>query len=298
MSSEALFVEPIIIATGGALTSTTAGTSGDPAAYDVAHAYAAGDRAVQGESIYQSLQAANTGHAVTDPAWWVKVGAINTMCMFDQKVGSQTQNPNSIVVTITPGAIVDVVSLRNLDALSVRVVQTTVAEGVVYDRTIALDSPIPDWYDYFFGDIIMQTEAAFTDVKPYTDAVFTITIDNTGGVAKCGELLMGAALKAGMTELGVQTGIDDYSVVRADEFGVRDIVERDYADNMELTVYVMSALSPTLYRLLARNRAKPILLIAADGRPDAQVYGLAESWRRTLSYPGTDVFNITMKGLT
>jgi hypothetical protein len=33
-------------------------------------------------------------------------------------------------------------------------------------------------------------------------------------------------------------------------------------------------------------------------RADAQVYGLAESWRRILSYPGYDVFNITMKGLT
>jgi hypothetical protein len=87
-------------------------------------------------------------------------------------------------------------------------------------------------------------------------------------------------------------------VIAPDAFGVRDIVERDFADNMELTIWVESGRSAAFRRLLTQNRAKPILVVPTDARPDAQNYGLAESWRRNLSYPGWDVFNLTMKGLT
>ena len=228
----------------------------------------------------------------------MRVGAINKMRMFDEKVGSQTLNAESIEVVITPVQLIGVVSARNLTALSIRLQQQTDFEGVVYDRTIDLSDPVADWYEWFFAEIAYQTEALFTVVLPYSDSSFTLTISNPGGTAGCGELLMGPALDAGITEMGVQSGIDDYSLVAPDAFGVRDIVERDFADNMELTVYVHSGKSPTLTRLLTRNRARPFLLVPSDARPDKQVYGLAESWRCTLSYPNYDVFSITMKGLT
>jgi hypothetical protein len=298
MSSATMFVEPLVIASGGALTSTNVGTSLDPAAYDVAHTYASGDQATSGESIYQSLVGGNTGNAVTDTTKWVRVGAINRMKMFDQKVGSQTLNADTIEVVVTPGQAIDVVALRNLDGFFATVEQSTVADGVIYSKTVDLDTPVLDWFDYWFSPITRTTEALFTGLLPYSDATTTVTVDNTGGTAKCGELLMGLALTPGNTESGVQDGIDDYSVIAPDQFGVRDIIERDYADNMSLTVWVDSLRSPVLKRFLTLNRAKPILVIASASRPDAQVYGLAESWQRTLSYPGTDVYTITMRGLT
>lgn len=298
MSSGALFVEPIAIATGVALVSTNAGPGDDPAAYDAGTFYDTGARVTSGESVYQSVQDRNRGEPVLDPAWWVRVGAINRLRMFDGRVGDQTENPDNIVVVIAPGTIVDVLALKNLQAFSVHVVETTPADGLVYDRTIVLDSVVHDWYEYFFGDFVMQTDAVFADVLPYTDATFTVTIEDATGTARCGELMMGAAVHAGTTEAGVSTGIDDYSLVQPDEFGVRDIVERDFADNMDMVVYVESTRSSTVTRFLTRNRAKPILVIASDQRPDAMVYGLAESWRRVLTYPDMDVLNLTMKGLT
>lgn len=298
MSSGALFVVPLEITSPGALTSTDVDTSADPAAYDVGHTYAAGDQSTSSDAVYQSLAAGNIGNAVSDVTKWVRVGAINKFRMFDRKVGSQTEKADSIEVVITPVSVVDVVSVRNVEALTVTVVQETAEEGIVYSKTVELDDPVGDWYEYFFAPITRQTEALFNGLSPFTDATYTITVDNPGGTAKCGELLMGAALDAGMTEAGVSVGIDDYSLIAADEFGVRDIVERDFADNMDLTVYVQRGKSPTLRRLLTHNRATPILVIASDARSDAQVYGLAESWRCVLSYPDMDVYNITMKGLT
>lgn len=298
MSQGALFVEPITVATGGALTSTNVDGSLDPPAYNAGTTYALDDQATSGETVYQSLQAANTGHAVTETDWWVRVGSINKMRMFDKKVGSQTENADTIEVVITPVAVIGVISVRNVSALQITVEQSTTELGVIYSKTVMMDEPVGDWYEYFFSPITNATEAVFTDLAPYTDAVYTITIDNTGGTAKCGELLMGPVMTVDITEAGLQDGIDDYSIISPDEFGVRDIVERDFADNMDLTVYVQTQRSAPLKRFLTQNRASPILVIASKMRADAQVYGLAESWRRILSYPGYDVFNITMKGLT
>lgn len=298
MSSGALFVEPIAIAEGGALTSTNVDGSADPPAWSAATTYAEDAQATSGTSVYQSLQDGNLNHAVTDPLWWVRVGAINRLRMFDQKIGAQTERPGSIEVVVTPMQVISVVSLRNLQALTVRVRQQTTEDGVVYDRTVALDDPVGDWFEYFFSPITRQTEAIFTDLLPMGDAIYTVTIDNGAEVAKCGEVIMGPALDAGITEAGVQKGIDDYSRIAPDEFGVRDIVQRDFAENMDLTVWVAAGKSATLTRLLTRNRARPFLLVASNRRPDAQVYGLAESWRCTLSFPDTDVYTVTMKGLT
>lgn len=299
MSSGALFVEPIQITSGGALTSTSVDGSADPAAWSAGTTYAEGDQVTSGESIYQSVQdAANLNHAVTDTDWWVRVGAINKLRMFDQKIGAQTENADTIEVVITPDAVIGVISLQNLDALSVRVRQSTTVDGVLYDRTVTLDDPVADWYEYWFAPITHQTKALFTDLLPIGDASYTITVDNTGETARCGELLMGPALDAGITEAGVQTGIDDYSTITADAFGVRDIVERDFAGTMDLRLWVQAGKSPTLERLLTRNRARPILVVASNLRPDAQVYGLAESWNRTLSYPDMDAYSVSMRGLT
>jgi hypothetical protein len=298
MSTEAIFVEPIEITTGGALTTTNVGTSLDPAAWNSGTTYALADQATSGEVIYQSVQAGNLNHAVSDTAWWVEVGAINKMRMFDRKIGAQTENADTIEVDITPGVIIDVVSVRNVQAASVTVEQSTVADGVIYSRTVELDEPVVDWFDYWFSAVTMQTEALFTGILPYSDAVFNIVVDNTGGTSKCGELLMGPALEIGRVMAGVSDGIDDYSRIEADEFGVRDIVERDFADNMEFAVRVEASISPVLKAFLTRNRAQPFLVLVSPNRPDAQVYGLAESWRRVLSYVDHDTYSITMRGLT
>ena len=298
MSTGVLVVTPIDIADPGALTSTNVDGSADPAAYDVGVTYGLGDQATSGSMVYQSAQAGNTGHAVSEVSWWVEVGAINKLRMFDRRVGAQTENPDTIEVEITPGVVVGALSLRNLDALTVTVTQSAVADGTLLSRIVDLDYPVADWFDYFFSEITRQTDVVVAGLLPYTDSKVAVLIDNTGGTAKCGELIMGPAMEPGDAEFGLSDGIDDYSVIAPDPFGVRDIVERDYADNMELTIWVESARSPAFRRLLAERRARPILLVSTDARPDAQVYGLAESWRRVLSYPGWDVFNLTMKGLT
>jgi len=72
---------PPIAVTDAILTSTTV-PEAVAATYSGATTYALGDRAglaaVYGspQIVYQSLQAANTGHAQSDPAWWKVVGNV------------------------------------------------------------------------------------------------------------------------------------------------------------------------------------------------------------------------------
>lgn len=52
------------------LRQVTTQTNGNPLAYAGGSTYAAGDQATSAGSIYTSLQNGNTGHALSDPAWW------------------------------------------------------------------------------------------------------------------------------------------------------------------------------------------------------------------------------------
>lgn len=292
-------VTPLTIATGGILTSTNVGTSLDPAAYNGATNYALDERCVVGETIYQSVYVGvNTGHNPPDsPDYWLRVGPINKLAMFDRAVGSQTINADTIEVVITPGQVVGVVSLLNLDGASVSLTQNDPVDGEVFATTVNLTEPVSGWWDYLYSPVVRRTSALITGLMPYRNASITITIDNTGGDAKCGVCIVGPSVHPGDAEYGASDGIDDYSEVQPDTFGVRDIVERDYADDAEMTIWVPVADSPRFRRILAERRAKPTLFVLADHRPDAQYYGLP-SFRRTFQMNAHDIYALTVKGFT
>ncbi len=291
-------VAPITIATGSTLISTNVDTALDPAAYAGGTTYALIDRCVVGEIVYESRQAGNMGHApAASPDWWRAVGPINKMAMFDRRVGSLTVHPDKILVTIAPGAVIDTLSLRNLAAGWVSVTQTDPTDGVVYTETLDLTEPVGDAWEYAFDPIICSPDALFTGFLPYYSSTITVEIDNTGADAACGLFVTGLATEAGAARYDASDEIDDYSLVQPDAWGVRDIVERDYADDAEMLVEVQADRSPQFRRLLASRRAQPTLVILADHRPDAQYYGLI-SFRRVFPLPGWDVYALTIKGFT
>lgn len=289
---------PLAIVSGGTLVSTNVGTTLDPAAYNPATAYAEGDRCVSAEQVWQSNDGANTGHTpAADSEYWTLVGAINKLAMFDRRVGSQTVNEDTIEVVLDMGQVTDTISILNVDASSITLVQEDPVDGTVHEETQLLAEPVADPWEWCFFPITRRTSALFVGIKPYEASTLTITIDNTGGDAACGALLVGQAFEPGLAQWNASDGIQDYSVIKADSFGVRDIVERDYADDAEFIVEVRPDMSPRFRRILAEQRAKPTVVILADHRPDAQYYGLL-SFRRVLALPNKDIFNVSSKGFT
>jgi len=291
-------VTPVAIETGTTLVSTNVGTGADPAAYNALTVYALADRVVEAEVIYASLKAANTGNTPSaSPLWWAVVGPINSLAMFDRRIGTVTSNADTIEVTVAPGVVVSMLSMRGLAALTVVATQTDPVDGEVYTETVDMVEPVFDWYEYFFTEPVVATDVLLTGFLPYLGAEISVVIDNTGGTAECGLFAVGPATGPGAAEFGASDGITDWSRFEPDEWGVRDVVERDYADDAELMVEVPVRLSPAFRRLLASRRAQPTLLSLADSRPDAQYYGLI-SFRRVFSYAGIDTYSITVKGFT
>jgi len=290
-------VAPIIISTAaGTLQSTNVDTSADPAAW-AAGTYALGDRRTHQDYIWESVEAANTQEPGTGDKW-AQVEPTNQLAMFDRRIGTQTVFEDGIVVEVEPGEVVDTVSFRNVDASTITLEQEDPVAGVVYPaQTQNMVEPVGDWWEYLYYPIVRKTEAIFTGLLPYRNAVITATIAAPGGDAKCGLMTVGLAYEPGDAQDGASDGIEDYSVIRPDQFGIRDIVERDYSDDAELTVWVPWAESARFRRVLTERRAQPTLVVLADNLPHTQYYGLI-SFRRIFQYYGMDVFNLTVKGFT
>ncbi|MCW5648347.1 MAG: hypothetical protein KIS62_01240 [Ramlibacter sp.] len=300
-------VEPITISSAaGTLTSTNVDGSADPAAWDSGTTYAAGDRSVLNQTIFESKEDANTNNSPATTDKWIEVGPVNSLAMFDRRVGSQTINPDTITVTITPGRVVDTLSLLNVSARTITVSMTDPVDGPIAIKdpadgvlktsiTIRLQERVNGWWQYLYFPIVRKTAALITGLPPYRNASITIVITKTGGDAACGACILGLSLQPGSAEHGASDGIDDYSVIEKDAFGIRDVVERGYADDAELTCWVPQNESERFRRFLVSRRAQPTLFVLADSRPDAQYFGLP-SFRRVFQFHKLDVFSLTIKG--
>jgi hypothetical protein len=222
----ALKVIPPLSITDSNLTSSNVPET-DYGAWSSGTTYNLGDRVIittpNVHKIYESLQASNSNKPpATNPTWWIEVSATNRWKMFDLSNSTATQNTDSIVVTITPGRVINGVTLIGLVAQSVRVKLTDPVDGVVYDETTNLNNNgnINNWYNYFFDPISRRTVLAATDLPAYGSAVLEITIDNTGGTAECATCVIGSIKYIGEgIELGASVGIQDYSRKEIDDWG-------------------------------------------------------------------------------
>ena len=120
----ALKVIPPLTITDSRLTSSNVAET-DYAAWSSATTYSLGQRVivVSTHKVYESLQNSNLNKDPTlasNATWWIEVSPTNRWKMFDISNTTQTTNADSIVVTITPGQVVNSVSLMNLEGISIR----------------------------------------------------------------------------------------------------------------------------------------------------------------------------------
>lgn len=99
--------------------------------------YAAGDHCIVTTSgvhkIYESLQNANTGHDPTLAAsstWWLDCGATNRWSPFDQVVGSQASQSESMTWVLEPG-LIDSICIMQAEASEIQIVLANQAEDLI-----------------------------------------------------------------------------------------------------------------------------------------------------------------------
>lgn len=252
---------------------------------------------VELHKVFESLQATNTGHYPTLAAsstWWLEVQATNRWTMFDQTYGSQTKKADTIVVSVTPGEIVNSVFLGNIDAASVTVAQTVSG----FSRTVSLNShDVLDWYAWYYEDVIRKHDYSFLDIPPYVAGVLTVTIDNTGDTAACGICVVGKSVKLGTTQWGMRGGVISYSGTTTNGFGQTTFVKRANAKKLNLDVQIASGFESEAHRLLSLYLDTPIAFIGASEYAIAQVWGSIASFDVPVSDTG-ETAPLEIRGLT
>lgn len=304
----ALKVIPPLSITDSILTSSNVAET-DYASWSSGTTYNIGDRvryvSTNIHKVYESLRATNLNHDpttdVSSPPYWIEVSATNRWKMFDTNNSTQTTNSNTIVVTLTPGKVVNSVILLNLEGTSVRVKMTDPTDGVVYDTTTSLNNngTINNWYSYFFNPIQRRTSVLLTNLPAYGTAAIEITITNTGLTAKCGVCIIGTVQYIGEgINLGASIGIQDYSRKEKDDFGNYQLIQRSYSKKAKFSMAVLNEQIDSLQDLLVSLRTTPCVWIGDDRYTSTAIYGYYKDFDITIAYHLVSDCNIEIEGLT
>lgn len=300
----ALQVIPPVTITESVLTSSSV-TENDYGIWSSGTTYALGDRVIMTtgvHKVFESLQASNTNHSpTTSPTWWIEVSPTNRWKMFDTSNTTRTENSNSIVVTLTPGRVVNSVALLELDATSVRIKMTDPLEGIVYDETYSLNSSgtIANWWNYFFDAIERKTSVVVTDLPSYGTAAIEITISYTGNTAKCGVCMIGLSKPVGEgINLGASVGILDYTIKTRDDFGNFIVVPRSYSKRTKFSMAVRNTQIDALQRLLVSLRSTPCIWIGDPDYETTIVYGYYKDFDIAINYHTVSDCTLEIEGLT
>lgn len=283
-----------------ALIGTSAAESAS--AWSSGSTYALGAQVLNADAtrIFESLQAGNLNHALTDAAWWLDIGPANRWAMFDTVNGTTTSAPADLDVTVKPQGRIDSLGLLNVDAAQVQVIVTDDFDGVIYDQTFTMveDSGVADWYAYFYEPIVRKTDLIIADLPLYTTPSVRVIFSDDGDPTSIGTMVLGQAKHIGDTQFGAGIGITDYSRKQADDFGNYVLVERPFSRKASFQVAVDKGQTDEVERLLSSLRASPTLYIGSTGYGSTAVFGFYRDFNGVIDYPLTTMFSLELEGLT
>lgn len=270
--------------------------------YNPATTYAADARVIHGHSVFQSLQAANTGHQPDiSSTWWVRVGPTNLWKAFDRSHTTQTEANQSMWFEISGSEVRSALALLNLAGVSeVRVIVTDTQYGQIYERTVVMLSAQAqsNWYSWFFGKRQMRQDLRLLDLPSYPNA--TIRIELTGlAMIGVGVILVGDQITIGEgVQQGMRMGIRDYSRKETDQWGEVMLQQRAYSKTRSLSLVLKNDQLDEVERQLTDLRATPVLWIATDRFDSPNVYGWYSSFDILLQYTRYSECNIDIEGLS
>ena len=267
--------------------------------------YNAGDRVIYDHNIYEAITTTTEqpdAGAEANPPSWLYVSATNRYKMFDNGVGTQTINSETIDVTITPSQPYNAVALFGLEGATVQLIVKDSGATTVYDETIELTdySGVTGYYTYWFSPYpdTSISEAAFLDIPLYTGATYQLIIDAGTGDAKCGEAVFGTQDSVAITNFGTSVGIKDYSIKNVDDFGNITIVQRAYSKRAEFDLTIETNEVGSFNKKLANLRATPAVYIGDPNRQETIIYGYYRDFSVVLSNPSISSCTLTIEGLT
>ena len=224
--------------------------------------------------------------------------ATNKMKAFDRSTTTQTTNSGSITYTITTGTMVTGVAILNCSANTVRVRLVDSVDGTVYDKTKSLAGVIayPDWWTYFFGEVLPKTQTLFTDLPSYRGATVMIDIDAGSDTAKVGVIVIGQQRELPViVQYGASIRAIDFSRKETDDFGDVTFIKRGNSRYVELPCLIPTDMVDTIINTLADQGL--CLWICDRKTQNLTVFGWYQDLSTVVNYPKISDCNIELQRL-
>lgn len=280
----------------------------DYAAWSGATTYALGARVISvvTHRVYESLVAGNLNHDPTvlaNAQFWLDIAPTNKWAMFDSYNATQTTHASVIDFTTQMTGRIDSLALLNLsNALSVRIVMTAPADGVVFDETFSLVSSagVSDWFTYFFEDVLRMDTFFVKELPTYLNPSVRIIITGDGGSpVGVGIFSIGLSKNLGKTlHDGASVGIVDYSRKDTDEFGNFILVQRSFAKRGSFQTRIDKAQVDGVIATLTSYRAVPAVYLASEDYGATLLFGIFREFNVEIDRPLESLCSIDLEGLT
>jgi len=138
-----------------------------------------------------------------------------------------------------------------------------------------------------------------TDLPGAADAVYYLSVHNSSGNAKLGNVLLGASTSIGSAVYGFSVEDVDYSSIQEDDFGYVTLTQGAWAAKVRGDVLVDTTQAETIFRFLASIRATNCVWIPypATTYHPLVVYGFRRRFR--MSYPSANqvMVSLELRGL-
>jgi hypothetical protein len=269
---------------------------------------ATGDRRSHDQKVWQALNThASTAEPDLSPTLWAFVAPTNRWAAFDDAVGSTMQETGSISFTLAPGERFDSFGCLGMvgSELTAEVIDPII--GTFYTTTIPLiddEDPVIDFWTYCFAGFKQKENILVTDLNSasYTTARIKITISGatTSDPVKLGTFNFGMVQVLGITEMGMKTGITNYSSYNVDQFGVTRIIPQTFAKKINANVMVDRASYNTVFQSLVDYKDTAVIVFPSDSEDysKATTYGHIREWSLSIDYPTYTMLPIEVRGLT
>lgn len=306
------YIVPVLITDASLLSSNVAMPDALESTYtvwDIGQTITAGDIRFYDETdkhwIVRALQnhttsALNEPTGQDDDTFWVKLREANRWRMFDQGSTSQTENADTITVSLAISGAVNSIYFGNLDANSIHVEMLDINDNVIYEQTFSLvnDSLIYDWYTYMFAPFTQYKDLYVNDMPIYYSTTINITITKTGSTAKCGVCAIGQRKYVGFTEYGkLRWGIRSYSVKEVNEFGDTILTRRKSKRIATVNAMVSNGSEDGIMEELREQDGYAMVFIVADEFRTTYIYGFYRDFYATAIYPSHSEFNFEVEEL-
>ena len=261
--------------------------------WDSATTYDTGDRVIFGVSAWEALADGVTSQpdegVNATPPEWVRLGFINRWKMFRAGVDSKTRDQDLIEVEFTPTQGPTTVTLLGLEAQSVTLIND---DGFSETREL-VDIGVEDWWEFYFLDYKFDTTATFDDIPIADGATFTASIESDGSEVSCGRLVYGRPEILGLTLVGTDLSILDFSRKQRNEFGELELVPRRTIRTIDYNVAVSTPDIGFIEGVMSRLSATPALYLGSDDYGFVTIYGVFQDFR--VNIQGPEVSNATIQ---